>query len=53
MSNRDILVIFDIDETILQFINKKAYHFWQETTSQEKQMIANNLEYIDIPQKNK
>ena len=25
MTNLDILVIFDIDETILQFINKKAY----------------------------
>ena len=50
MTNRDILVIFDIDETILQFINKKAYHFWQETTDEQKKMIA-DLEYIDNPKK--
>ena len=36
MSNRDILLIFDIDETLLQFINKKSYHFWEETSDEEK-----------------
>ena len=51
MSNRDILLIFDIDETLLQFINKKSYHFWEETSDEEKQIITDGLEYIDIPKK--
>ena len=48
MSKRDILVIFDIDETMIQFINKNAYHYWQEITPEQKQIIDENLEYTDL-----
>ena len=47
MDKRDILVVFDIDETLIQFINKNAYHFWKETTEEQKAEIDENLEYID------
>ena len=31
-----ILVVFDIDETLLQFINKKPYHFWEDVPAERK-----------------
>lgn len=31
-----ILVVFDIDETLLQFINKKPYHFWEDVSAERK-----------------
>jgi len=49
MGKRDILVVFDIDETLLQYINKGAYHYWEETTPEQKRIIENNLEFIDNP----
>ena len=51
MGKRDILVVFDIDETLLQYINKGAYHYWEETTPEQKRSIENNLEFIDFPSK--
>ena len=48
MSKRDILVIFDIDETLLQFLNKRAYHYWEETTDEQKRMIENGIKYFDL-----
>jgi len=48
MSKRDILVVFDIDETLIQFINKNAYHYWQEITPEQKEIIDKNLQYVDL-----
>ena len=53
MSKRDILVVFDIDETLIQFINKNAYHYWQEITPEQKKIIDNNLDYIDLGEEKK
>jgi hypothetical protein len=47
MSKRDILVVFDIDETLIQFVNRNAYHYWKEVTPQQKQIIDENLQYLD------
>lgn len=47
MSKKNILVIFDIDETLLQFINIPAYHYWEEITPIQKCIIQNKLEFID------
>lgn len=51
MSKREILIIFDIDETLLQFINKKAYHHWEAVTEEQKRMIINGIEFMDSPEK--
>jgi len=51
MSKRDILVVFDIDETLLQYMNKGAYHYWEETSPEQKRMIDNSIDYIDFPDK--
>ncbi len=48
MGKRDILVVFDIDETLIQYINTPAYHYWEEATPEQKRIIENNLEYIDL-----
>jgi phosphoserine phosphatase len=48
MDKRDILVVFDIDETLIQFINKNAYHYWQEASPEQKRMIENNLNPNEI-----
>ena len=53
MSRRDILIVFDIDETLIQFINKSAYHYWQEVTSEQKKIINNNLQYVDLGEEKK
>ena len=51
MGKRDILVVFDIDETLVQYINKAAYHYWEEITPKQKRIIDHNIEYIDFPDK--
>jgi len=53
MDKRDILVVFDIDETLIQFINKNAYHYWQEISPEQKRMIDNNLQYEDLGENKK
>jgi hypothetical protein len=53
MGKRDILVVFDIDETLLQYINTPAYKYWEEVTPEQKRTIDNNLEYVDIEGKRK
>ena len=53
MGKRDILVVFDIDETLLQYINTPAYKYWEEVTPEQKRSIDNNLEYVDIEGKRK
>jgi hypothetical protein len=47
MSKRDILVVFDIDETLIQFITSKSYHYWKDVTPEQKQIIDDNFEYND------
>ena len=47
MDKRDILIVFDIYETLIQFINKNAYHYWKEITEEQKSIIDDNLNYID------
>ena len=50
-SKRDILIVFDIDETLIQFIDKNAYHYWQDIKVNKpelKRMIDNNLRYVDL-----
>ena len=53
MGKRDILVVFDIDETLLQYINTPAYKYWEGVTPEQKRTIENNLEYVDIESKRK
>jgi hypothetical protein len=53
MGKRDILVVFDIDETLIQYINTPAYKYWEATTPEQKRIIENNLEYVDIEGKRK
>ena len=49
MTTRDILVVFDIDETLIQFINKNAYKYWQAITPEQRRTIENKeLEFIDL-----
>lgn len=48
MGKRDILIVFDIDETLIQYINTPAYHYWEQATPEQKRIIENNLEYIDL-----
>jgi hypothetical protein len=31
-----LLIIFDIDETLIQFINTRSYHFWEEVDEETK-----------------
>ena len=50
-SKRDILIVFDIDETLIQFIDKNAYHYWQDIKDNKpelKRIIDNNLTYVDL-----
>jgi len=53
MSKRDILVVFDIDETLIQFINKNAYHYWEDITPEQKRIVDNHLEYVDLGEEKK
>ena len=53
MGKRDILVVFDIDETLIQYINTPAYKYWEATTPEQKRTIENSLEYVDIEGKRK
>jgi len=53
MSKRDILVVFDIDETLIQYINKNAYHFWKDATLEQKRIIENNLDFVDLGEEKK
>jgi hypothetical protein len=51
MSDLPILVIFDIDETLIQYINKKAYHFWEDADPGMKRTLTSHCEFIDMPAK--
>jgi hypothetical protein len=49
MSKLPVLVVFDIDETLIQFIPKNAYHYWEETSDEDKKIIKEKCGYIDYP----
>ena len=49
---RDILIVFDIDETLIQFINKGPYPFWFGLSEEHKRVIDNNIEYKELPSGN-
>jgi hypothetical protein len=55
-SNRDILIVFDIDETLIQFINKGPYPFWTQFQSEgsigDKCRFGRSIKYTDYPDKN-
>jgi hypothetical protein len=51
MSELPLLIIFDIDETLIQFINKKAYHYWEDADPVLKRSLTEHCEFIDMPEK--
>jgi hypothetical protein len=51
MSDLPILVVFDIDETLIQYINKKAYHYWEDADPGMKRALTSHCEFIDMPAK--
>jgi hypothetical protein len=50
--SRDILIVFDIDETLIQFINKGPYPFWKELSLEDRRVIDDRIKYTEIPEKN-
>ena len=48
MSELPILIVFDIDETLIQFMNRSAYHFWKDADPVLKRSLTEHCEYIDI-----
>lgn len=50
--SRDILIVFDIDETLIQFINTGPYRFWNELSPEDKRVIDNNIKYTELPSGN-
>ena len=53
--SRDILIVFDIDETLIQFINKGPYHHWAKFQSKgsigDKCRFGRSIESTDYPDK--
>jgi hypothetical protein len=56
MASRDILVVFDIDETLIQFINTQAYHHWlkfrSEASEEDISRFDRMIEFNDYPEQN-
>ena len=48
---RDILIVFDIDETLIQFINKVPYPFWTGLSEEHKRVIDSNIKYTELLEK--
>ncbi len=48
MSELPILIVFDIDETLIQFMNRSAYHFWKDADPVLKRSLTEHCEYIDV-----
>ena len=42
-----ILIVLDIEETILQFIPRQNYNLWTELSSKHKEFIEDKFDYID------
>jgi hypothetical protein len=51
MSELPILIVFDIDETLIQYINKGAYHYWEQADPEMKRSLTEHCEFIDKPEK--
>mgnify|MGYP000126374407 CR=1 FL=1 len=48
-----ILVVFDIDETLLQFMNGSAHHFLDEISAADRKTIKeSNMEFIESKSQN-
>ena len=47
-----LLIVFDIDETVIQFLNKNAYKHFENMDVELKRDLYNNIRYKDIPEKN-
>jgi hypothetical protein len=51
--SRDILIVFDIDETLIQFINNNAYRYWlkfrSESSPEDIRRFDNMIEFTDYP----
>lgn len=53
MSELPILVVFDIDETLLQYMNNNAHHYLDEISVEDRKTIQQSkIEYEDIKTKN-
>ena len=53
-SELPLLIVFDIDETLLQFMGGDKYHFFNEISLEDKKAIqVSNIEYLDEHKKNK
>lgn len=57
---KKILLVFDIDESLLQFINKSPYNektkkfpydFWKELSLEDRRVIDNRIKYKELPEK--
>ena len=49
MSELPILIVFDIDETLIQFMNTSAYHFWEDADPVLKRSLKEHCEFEDLP----
>jgi len=48
-----ILVVFDIDETLIQFINNSAHHYFDEISIEDRKIIQDSeIEYLDKKTRN-
>jgi len=51
--SRDILIVFDIDETLIQFINNNAYGYWlnfrSNSSPEDIRRFDNMIEFTDYP----
>ena len=57
---KQVLLVLDIDESLLQFINKGPYNektkkipydFWKELSPEDRRVINNRIEYTELPEK--
>lgn len=46
-----LLVVFDIDETLIQFLNKNAYKYFENMDVELKRELYNKIRYKDIPER--
>jgi hypothetical protein len=48
MENRNLLIVFDIDETLIQYVSNKSYHYWQAITPEQKKKLEEKIDYLEI-----
>tara|TARA_B100000482_G_scaffold175802_1_gene145195 strand:+ start:39 stop:1001 length:963 start_codon:yes stop_codon:yes gene_type:complete len=49
--NYPLLIVFDIDETLIQFLNKNAYKYIESMDDVMRRDLDNNIKYRDIAEK--